>query len=631
MKKIFVLVIFGLFSVVVQAQQYISHIIKDGENVASVAKQYQISVEEIYALNPDAKKGVKRGTILVLPNKSASVSEENIRFKKHKVRRKETLFSIAKKYNITIDDIKKYNKHLYAKSLKKGEKIRIPLGLPKTIVSNNQTTNPIPSADTIYIVKPKDTKYGIAHRYGIPIGELEKNNPHIKEGLKPGMKLNVPILKEKPTTTTLEDEFQYYEVQPKEGFYRLKVKLGLSKEEIIALNPFAKNGLKAGMILKIPKKNNPTIFEENTEEIINLETKISNFKTKNIAVMLPFSLNEVSDSIEVTKNALKKSKRMRVAVDFYTGVLMALEFAKEIGLSSNVTVYDTQGSTREVESIITTNNFNDVDVVIGPLLEKNVSKAAQLLKQKNVPVFSPLSSKDTKLYANLFQTIPSQDILEAKMIDFLKKNQEGKNSIIIADSKHATQKQKLFEALPQAKEVSLRTSKEGEFIYATDLENIIDPINPNWVILETDNPVVLSNVIGLLNGLPKNKQVRLFTLDKNKAYDYHDISNMHLGNLYFTCPAVQKPFDPNEINPFIASYKNKYGVLPNSYAIRGFDVTYDILLRLGVATSVYEAYQYPTQYIESKFKYAKKMFSGYQNVGAYILTYKPDLSIEVLD
>lgn len=630
MKKIVVLIVFGLFCFSIQAQKYISHISKEGETVYSISKKYNVTTEEIFAINPDVKKGLKPGTILVIPNKNTTISAENIQFKKHKVKRKETLFSIAKKYNITIDDIKKYNKHLYAKSLRKGEKLRIPIGLPKVAVSTNQTTTPRPKKN-IYVVKAKDTKYGIAHRYGIPIGELEKNNPQIKEGLKPGMKLIVPVLKEEPRYETLDDSYTYYKVLPKEGFYRLKVKLGLSKENIVALNPFAKDGLKEGMILKIPKANHLDNLEEFSEEIVNLESKISNFKTKNIAVMLPFSLNEVTDSVEATKKALKRSKRMRVAVDFYTGVLMALEFAKELGLSAEVTVYDTQGSSKKVESIIATNNFNAVDAVIGPLLEKNISKTAQLLKQNNIPVFSPLSSKETKLYANLFQTIPSQEILETKMLNFLKQHQTEKNIIIIADSKHNLQKQKLTETLPTAKVLELRTSKKGEFIYATDLENIIDPILPNWVILESENPVVLSNVIGLLNGLPKSKQVRLFTLDKNKAYDYHDISNLHLGNLNFTFPAVQKPYDTKEMNPFIASYKNKYGVLPNGYAVRGFDVTYDILLRLGVANSVYDAYQYPTQYIESKFKYTKKMFSGFQNNGAYILTYKPNLSIEVLD
>ncbi len=632
MKRIFILFTFLILSISLQAQQYISHTVQKGETVFSIAKKYHTTVQEIYALNPDAKNGVGTTTILIVPTNDVINASKKITFKKHKVRRKETLFSIAKKYNITIDDIKKYNKHLYAKSLRKGEKLKIPIGITKTITNTTSTGATTSSGSTnIHTVLPKETKYGIARKYGITIAELEAVNPQIKNSLTIGMKLIVPEKSVTDSATIAEENFEFYEVQPKEGFYRLKVKLGLTKEEIIALNPYAKEGLKDGMILKIPKRDLDEMTDESLTGTVNLETKITNFSTKNVVVMLPFKLDKVTDSIKNNEELLKRSKRLRVAIDFYSGVLMALDFAKELGISTNVTVYDTKASESTVARLISENNFEEVDVVIGPLLQKNVSKAASLLKGKNIPVFSPLSNRKTKLYANFFQTIPSSDLLEDKMIDFLKNNQEDKNIIIIADGKRSVQKQKLLEALPNAKVVNLRTSKKGEFIYATDIENIIDPIQPNWVILETANPVVLSNVIGLLNGVPQTKQVRLFTLDKNKSYDYHDISNLHLGNLNFTFPSVQKPYNHKDVNPFIVSYKNKYGVLPNRYAVRGFDVMYDVLLRLSVENSLYDAYRYPTQYIENKFKYAKKMFSGYQNEACYILKYNPDLSIEVLD
>ncbi len=632
MKKIIILFIFGLLALSLQAQQYISHTVKKGETVFSIAKKYHISVEEIYALNPDAKNGIGVTTILVIPTKDIINSSEKVKFKKHKVRRRETLFSIAQKYNVSIDDIKRYNKHLYSKSLKKGEKLRIPVGIAKT---TSQTTTEgalttSTSSKNYHTVIAKETKYGIARKYGISIAELETQNPQIKNGLKIGMKLVVPENSVTDSATIENDNFEFYEVQPKEGFFRLKVKLGLTKEEIIALNPYAKNGLKEGMILKIPKRNNEEINDDTITESVNIENKISNFSTKNIVVMLPFQLEKLTDSIEANKQLIKRSKRLRVAIDFYSGVLMALDFAKELGISSNVTVYDTKASEKTVGKIISENNFENTDVVIGPLLQKNVSKAAYLLKEKNIPVFSPLSNRKTKLYANFFQTIPSQELLENKMLQFLKNNSEEKNIIIIADSKRGAQKQKLLEILPDSKVVDLRTSKKGEFLYATDIENIIDETKPNWVILETTNPVILSNVIGLLNGIPKTKKIRLFTLAKNKAYDYHDISNVHLGNLNFTFPSVQKPYDHKDVNSFIASYKNKYGVLPNRYAVRGFDVMYDVLLRLSVANTIYDAYKYPTQYIENKFKYTKKMFTGYQNEACYIIKYNPDLSVEVI-
>ena len=98
-------------------------------------KSYGITTEAIYKLNPDVKNGVKTNDLLIIPEKGAVVSQE-VELKKHKVRRKETLFSIAQLYNVTIDDIKKYNKELYSRQLKKGEKIMIPIPVEKVVNHN---------------------------------------------------------------------------------------------------------------------------------------------------------------------------------------------------------------------------------------------------------------------------------------------------------------------------------------------------------------------------------------------------------------------------------------------------------------------------------------------------------------
>jgi hypothetical protein len=107
---------------------------------------------------------------------------------------------------------------------------------------------------------------------------------------------------------------------------------------------------------------------------------------------------------------------------------------------------------------------------------------------------------------------------------------------------------------------------------------------------------------------------------------------VHLSNLNFTFPSISKGYDHNDKNAFLVSYKNKYGVLPNRFAVRGFDVTYDVLLRLAAEGNVYDASSddFVTEYIENKFRYKKKMFSGYTNNAFYILKYNKDLHFEVV-
>jgi hypothetical protein len=255
-----------------------------------------------------------------------------------------------------------------------------------------------------------------------------------------------------------------------------------------------------------------------------------------------------------------------------------------------------------------------------------------MLRSDDVPVFSPLSNREIRSYSNFFQTLPSDIMKEEAMIDYLKEYSEGKNVLVICDNKKNVQKAALLSAISNAKPLDPRRGEKGSFLYQTDLENAMDKSLENWVILESLNPVLVSNVVGLLNGLPEEFTVRLFTLDKNDVYDYHDISNNHLAKLNFTYPSIQKDYNHNEPTPFLVSYKNKYGVLPNKYAIRGFDVTYDIILRLASSDDAYDGAKrnLVTEYIENKFNYKKKILSGYHNTALYIVKYNSDLQIEVV-
>ena len=637
----------------VAQQEYKSHVVQKGETVYSLSKKYGIPEQMIYKLNPDAKKGIRENAIIILPLQTGTlVTISNdptgaLTFKKHKVKRKETLFSISQEYGVTIDDIKKYNKFLYAETLRKGDKLQIPIAgasnpVGDIIIGNKpnleDTTTAgiqvidvgVSAVEDKHTVQPKETLFGIARMYGITLEQLKSINPDVNENNLPiGTILNVPSIKI-VETATLDEYFIFYEVKPKEGFYRVGKNFNTTEEEIIALNPYAKDGLKEGMIIKLPKPENGIELSEISNKI-NLENYIANTDEKRIAVLLPFQLNKATtDSTDTQKDMLKGNPAMRVALDFYSGVLMATQFAKDKGISTRLDVYDTQGKETTVSNLITNNNIAEVDAVIGPLLSKTVARAASELKRSNTPVFSPLSNREVKMSSNLFQTIPESKYLKEKMLEYLEANAAEKNMVIIADAKHGDTKAGLLAKFPLAKTVAPR--EEG-YVYQIDVQTELSSDQENWVVLSSEDPVFVSNVIALLNGMPVTKKIRLFTLDKNSAFDYEDVQNLHLANLGFTFPSVSKSYNYKERNAFLISYKNTYGVLPNRFAVRGFDVTYDVLLRLASDEDVYKASKddYETEYIENKFRYTKELLSGYKNIATYILKYTDKLQFEIVE
>jgi len=604
-------------------QAYASHTVVAGETIYSISKKFKIDINSLYRLNPDAQEGLSIGQVLVVPQE---VQEQEVEFKKHRVKRRETLKDIAQKYGVTEEDIKRYNKHLYSKSLKKGEKLQIPI-FPKAETGTNSEVAVDPTKQT-HTVQPKETKYGIARMYGISIEELETLNPDVPENFPIGSKLVVPLTETVVPTATIDTTaFDFYEVQPKEGFFRLKVKLGLSEEELVKLNPYAADGLKEGMVLKIPKSLNDSITTG--APVINLEDQIKDRSQKKLAVLLPFYLNKLTDSLEANEQFLRDSRTSRIAIDFYSGVLMAAEFAKDKGISVQLDVFDTEGSTTKLDAVLKENDLSEMDAVIGPLLSKNVSFAANRLKSDDVPVFSPLSNRNIKLTSNLFQTLPDESLLAETMIEYLAEHTKGKNVILIADPDKAERKAALVKAIPGLKTLAPR--EEG-FLYVVDIQDQLDENRDNWFILESDDPIIISNVVGLLNGMPEEFNVRLFTTDKNDGFEYNDVSNFHLANLNFTFPSISRSYKFDDKDAFLVSYKNKYEVLPNKYAVRGFDVAYDICLRLATGGDVYDATssQFETSYVENNFRYNKKLFSGYSNVAHFILKYNENLELEVV-
>ena len=461
------------------------------------------------------------------------------------------------------------------------------------------------------------------------------------ENLKVGDEIKVPkniIFSE--STVTEEDDYELYEVLPKEGFFRLKIKFGLDPDEIILLNPQAANGLKEGMILKIPKLLNSE--NEDKKQTIDLSNYIVNTKKKKLALMLPLNLNRIDlDSLVANIALLRKDGTLGVAIDFYSGVLMAAEFMKDKGVSTEINIYDTEGNTAKVEQIISNHNFNDVDVVIGPLLSKSVEKAAANLQVKNIPVFSPLSKVKLKEYPNLHQTLPANELMEKAMLSYITKRKDTINTIVITGNEWTKTREIIMAALPKSKTI---VPDQGNYLYVETIEKQIDTTKQNWVILHSNDPILVSNAVGLLNGIPEvildslgnkigNNRLRLFAVNKSRAFDYSDVSNMHLANLNFTYPSASKHYDYEMLTPFLVSYKYEYGVKPNKYAIRGFDVTYDILLRLANAENLEEAFATDiyTEYIENKFQYIVDSTKGYTNQAFYIMKYNERLELEVVE
>jgi len=618
-----------------QAQNFKTHKVKQGETIESIAKRYQVSTQDIYGLNPDAKKGIKTNAVLIIPNSKslnpapqATIERELVGFKQHKVKRKETLYSLAKEYDVEEAEIKKHNTFLYANNLRKGDDLKIPVYKKVFTVSKPESTT------KKYTVLPKEGKWRIAYKFGITIDQLEALNPDMSEVLNVGDQINVPNINQKEENA-IDEAYSYYKVLPKEGFYRLKLKLGVEQEQLEILNPGLKeSGLKEGMILKIPY--NATVGETSNTELqeIDLTNRIKSFNTKHLVIMLPFQLNKVdADSIQDAKKELATNPFLSMSMDFHSGALMALDSLKKLGVNLKVDVYDTKNLLNEVSNILNSNEFGDVDAVIGPFMQNNIEKVASNLKAYNVPVISPIT-KNVTLTENVFQSRPSESLLYDKIVNFVKKDSTKQHVIIVSDTKHTKVSNNLKRTFMSASQVfSRKNKKEEDAFYILD-QDLLAALKSgkNIVFLESDNPGFVSNVTSKLNSMKnRERNIVLVTTNMNAAFEDDEVSNYHLSHLEFHFPTISKSYNEDDNNSFVKAYEKRYGITPNKVAVRGFDLTMDVVLRLVSSEDLYlSVNEAPvTEYVENKFAYKKKFLGGYYNDTVYLVKYQDLKIVEV--
>ena len=640
MKKVLLLAFFLMLAVPALAQQgFIKHTVVKGETVTQIAKQYELTPTNIYSINPDAQNGLNVGMVLLIPKGKGVVIREVLdnsgvaNEKKHVVAAKETVYGLAKLYNISEADLKKANPAIATEGLKIGMVLTIPAKIESDPFEQIKGEGN-PKEAIYHLVVAKETKYSIAKQYGVTIADLEAKNPEIKNGLQIGFRLTIPQ-KNKPIPTKeieqptviiknpIKPGAVSYEVQPKETLYGLSKKLGISQQELIRLNPELKEGVREGMMLTLPAN---TIWS--TKTLNDLTQTISTEKRKKLAFLLPFNVSRIqSDTTNSVYSRLKTDKFLNMTLDFYSGVLMAIDSAKVLGLNVDISIYDSQETknSSNVASIIKQNNFKATDLVIGPFYQTNVEKTAQLLSKDSISVMSPLSKETGKLYANLIQTMPSEEDIKDAMFAFMKS--QDANIIGVIDPKKLSTRKYISENHPGLKMASFNGSGN---VSTESIKSLLSTTRKNFVVMDTENTYMIKLIVGALIASLPNHSIQLVILEDNEKLDSDEIRTENLAKLKLMYPSLAKENNDLGASVFEKKYKQANNVFPNQYATRGFDVAFDALVRLSQPKSFEETLLVDiTEQVENRFNYFREKDKGFKNNGFYILYYDTDLSVQI--
>ena len=199
-----------------------TYIVKSGDSLYSVAKKYNTTVDEIKKLNNLTSNSLSIGQILNIPLSEVVLVNEYI------VKSGDSLYSIANKYNTTVNELKSLN-NLSNNTLSIGQVLKLPK--VDEIVTVNE-----------YIVKSGDSLYSIAKKYNTSVDELKSLNNLTSNMLSVGQKLNIPVT---------EEVSNVYTVKSGDNLYSIARKFNTTVNEIKSKNNLSSNTLSIGQKLII--------------------------------------------------------------------------------------------------------------------------------------------------------------------------------------------------------------------------------------------------------------------------------------------------------------------------------------------------------------------------------------------
>jgi hypothetical protein len=477
-----------------------------------------------------------------------------------------------------------------------------------------------------YTVKSKETKWRIAYNFKMTIPELEALNPHIKEGLQKGQEIRVPVLASQTESETIEipwdSNYNYYKVLPQEGYYRIEKKIGVVKKVLDSLNPnLLELGLQAGMVLRVPVDARGVfkIQDDLLVERISLLDSLQEAQEIELAILLPFKAKEIEfDSIEDTQRLLQTRNLHTLSADFYSGILLAADTLSHYGITLKLNVFDTQNSIARVNEIINSQDFSKTDAIIGPLIPSNFDYLSSKVKVSEVPKVAPLSTNPVALRQAVYQSVTPKKILRKRMFEYLDNtlNRED-NIVLVVDSLNRSVEKSLLELFPNA--TVLRPEKNNYLLPELVDSLLVDSL-PNKVILETQDFSLISSASSQMSAQQSNlRAVQLFTTYRGNAYENPNLSLKQLGDLKFTYTADRIPLKLGAYNSFQNHYISAFGKPPDRFAIRGYDLIMDLILRKAYSGDLKSIEQIgETDYQEHRFLYQKQNKS-FQNIGYYLL------------
>lgn len=557
-----------------------SHTVERGQTVYAIATMYGVSVEDIHRLNPDSREGIKAGSTIRIPQKDSAVAPSE-----------------------------KVDNYIY---------------------------------HTIY---PRETLYSLSIKYSIPATDIIAANPGLSTStFTSGKTIRIPPMRIETLPTTEKKSVVKeidYTIEKKETMYSICRKFNVSSMDLLSYNPQLKGGVKAGMTIKIPVTTEETVTENKTAQpqerevnaLLSTPKDIKRVNRIKVALLLPFMTNEPTPSSNTSR-----------FIEYYEGLLMAVDSLQNMGASIELSVYDTGNGTKKVKEILKEDALSEANLIIGAVQNDQIAPVADFAQKHNIKYIIPFTSKNDDVLSNacVYQVNTPHSYLYSKAA------QAGSDlfsdyNIVFVDIKDKEEKPefiKAFKAELQQRNIPFKVvSYKGE-TFAQDIETALIRDKRNMVLPTSASLDALNKVKAPLRLLAELKvddkapyMVNLFGYPEWQTYTRDCLEDFYALNTYIYSNFYVDNLSP-DVHDFYSGYKNWYSKnLINTfpkYGILGFDTGMYFLGAIQKYGSNFENNLDKIQYksIQTGFDFHRvNNWGGFINTNLFIIHYKNDYSV----
>lgn len=537
--------------------------------------------------------------------------------------------------------------------------------VPEVVVSTEKA-NIAGKLYYVHKVLPKQTQFSICKAYGVTEEELVAANPDLKDGLKAGSILFIPIkesVKTPEAQKTVEtradnadvaeakedEELQTvgdgngrqiervieHEVRWFESIQSIARKYKVKADDILAYNGLGRAESLRGKTLLIPIYRTDADIAEvektdgtDTPEVSETPDQPDNPMTPVRRVRWFSAADPVRIALVLPFQATTKASTQ--FLNFYSGALMAVQEQKEKGAHVVLNVYDLeQGSS----AIIDDPRFRESDIVIGPVEAATLEPFLSFSDQEGALLVSPLDHKADSLadsHPYFFQAPASQTTQLRNLVSSVRGRNHGPVLLVTSTATNEDGLIARFEEALHAESISYRN------VSLTELPGLVSsasPLDPAHVIIGSENRNFTAEVISALNALAKkNIPMQVWCTNRVRNYETSDPDALFNLSVHTSVPYFVDYSNPDD-QDFVRKYRALYYAEPDDFAFQGHDVLaffITSLMQQGTAF-IDHADLHPMQLLHCNFHFVREQEnSGWRNHATRNLVYdKDDFSIAI--